>query len=120
MVFKNIGNFGKKIAEYNAQRREINREKLRTKAQNAEGDMEKLEEEKKLRQVLVKHDELKQEVKQQRTAKMRGIVQGFNKIGAKFQKQRNKKDSKFDILGGNNTQKSNKLPQMTGNQKFKF
>jgi len=45
MGFTNIGNFGKKISEFNAQRREKNMEKLRMKAQTAEVENKKLEEE---------------------------------------------------------------------------
>ncbi len=35
MVFKNIGNFGKKISEYNSERRKKNMDKLRLEAEKA-------------------------------------------------------------------------------------
>jgi len=55
MGFTNIGNFGKKISEFNAQRREKNMEKLRMKAQTAEVENKKLEEEMVLRKSLEKN-----------------------------------------------------------------
>lgn len=119
MGFINFGNFGKKISEFNAERREKNMEKLRTKAQNAETENKRLEEEMQLRKSLEKHNELKKQVKEQRVAKVKGAIDGFNKLGSKFENK--SKENKFDILGNNNSKK--KKPELFGNgqnNKFKF
>lgn len=113
MVFKNIGNFGKKLSEYNEGRREKNMEKLRLKAQKAEADNKRLEEEKLLRKSLDKNAALKKEVKEQKTAKLKSALEGFNKLGEKFEK--NSKEGKFDVLGNQKSKKQ--LPEMFGNNK---
>lgn len=119
MGFTNFGNFGKKISEFNAQRREKNMEKLRVKSQNAEIENAKLQEEMQLRKALDKNAELKKQVKDQKTAKLRGVVDKISKLGDKFED--NNKIGKFDILGNNNSEK--KTPELFGksrNNKFKL
>ncbi len=85
MGFTNIGNFGKKISEFNAQRREKNMEKLRMKAQTAEVENKKLEEEMVLRKSLEKNAGLKKQVKEQKLAKVKGVIEKLNKAGNKFE-----------------------------------
>lgn len=119
MGFTNFGNFGKKISEYNAQRREKNMEKLRTKVQTAEEENKKLEEEMQLRKTLEKNTKLKKQVKEQRSAKIKGVIEGLNKLGEKFEKS--DKNHKFDPLGSGNSNK--KAPDLFGNsekKKFQF
>lgn len=119
MGFTNIGNFGRKISEFNAERKEKNRDKLRVKAQNAEIENVKLQEEKELRKSLEKNAQLKKEVNEQKMAKVKGVVEGFNKLGNKFENK--SKENKFDILGNDKSKK--KKPELFGNgqnNKFKF
>lgn len=118
-IFNNIGNFGKKLSEFNEERRDKNLEKLRTKAQNAEKDNQRLEEEKLLRKTIEKHNQLKKEVNEQKTAKVRGVIDKLNQLGDKFEKK--SKEGKFDVLG--NKKSKEKSPQLFGNNensKFKF
>jgi len=102
MGFTNIGNFGKKISEFNAQRREKNMEKLRMKAQTAEVENKKLEEEMVLRKSLEKNAGLKKQVKEQKLAKVKGVIEKLNKAGNKFE---DKSKNKFNILGNQNSKK---------------
>lgn len=119
MGFTNIGNFGKKISEFNAERREKNMEKLRTKAKNAETDNARLQEEMQLRKSIEMNNQLKKQVNEQKMAKVKGVIEGFNKLGEKFENK--DKSKKFDILGNGNSEK--KKPELFGNgqnNKFKF
>lgn len=100
MVFKNIGNFGKRVSEYNAQRREKNMERLRVKSQKAEEDNKRLEEELVLRKSIEKNSKLKKEVKEQKTAKPKEGLERFNKIGSKFEKKGQKKKNPLEYGGG--------------------
>lgn len=93
--------------------------KLRVKAQDAESDNKRLEEEMQLRKSIDKQNELKKQVKELKVAKVKGMIEGFNKIGEKFENK--SKENKFDILGNNNSKK--KKPELFGkskNKKFKF
>ena len=57
--------------------------------------------------------------KEQKTAKIKGVMEGLSKLGDKFEQK--DKSQKFDILGNNNSKK--KTPELFGNgqnNKFKF
>ena len=111
MGFTNFGNFGKKVSEFNAQRREKNMEQLRVKSQKAENENKSLEEEQMLRKSIEKHSELKKQVREQKLVKVKGAIEGFNKLGNKFENK--SKGNKFDILGNNSS--NNKKPELFGN-----
>lgn len=113
MGFTNFGNFGKKISEFNAQRREKNMNKLRMKAQNAETENIRLQEEMKLKKSIEKNSELKKQVKEQKIAKIKGVIQGLNKVGEKF--ENNSDNGKFNILGNQNSDKN--TPELFGKSK---
>jgi len=119
MGFTNFGNFGKKLSEFNAERREKNIDKLRLKAQNAETENKRLEEEMGLRKSLEKNSELKKQIKDKKFAKVKGVIEKINQTGNKFEKKSQKKN--FDILGNQNSEKKEqKFFGTSGKNKFKF
>lgn len=113
-IFNNIGNFGRKVSEFNAERREKNLVKLRTKAQEADVENKKIEEEIALRKQLAKNTALKKDLSDQKLAKVKGIAQKFSELGDKFEKA--DKGNKFDVLGSGGKKD---LPDMFGNAKVK-
>lgn len=118
MGFTNFGNFGRKISEFNAERREKNMEKLRVKAKSADDENIRLQEELALRKSINKNAKLKKQVDEQKNSTVKELLKKVNKSGKKYEKK--DKENKFDILG-NNSEK--KLPQMFGgggNGGFKF
>lgn len=114
--FTNFGNFGRKISEYNEERKEKNREKLQMKVEKAEKDAVKAAEEKELLKRFAKAEKTKQETKALRNAKLNKFLDKAKKIGDKSSKKSSSKKSKsgnFDILGGSNSK--NGPPELLGN-----
>lgn len=115
-IFNNIGNFGKKVSEYNAQRRDKNLEKLRVKSQSAEVENKKLQEEMQLRKSLEKNKQLKKQVSEQKTAKFRSVIERLNQSSEKH--ANNSGRNKFDVLGNAEKSPKKKLGEYEG--KFQF
>ena len=113
MVIRNIGNFGRKVSEYNAQRRDRNLEKLRVKAANAEEEKKKLEEAKKLKGQVQETKDIKKEMNKEKLQKAKDAVGQLKKVGGNYE---NKSGNKLDVLGNNNPNNKKELPDLFGNK----
>lgn len=115
MSFKNIGNFARKVSEFNAQRRDKNLEKMRLKAQSAEIENKKIQEEMQLRKALNKNKELKRGLAEAKREPLKKIVERFSNAANNLEK----KENKMNVLGNSN-KKQPELFSKNPNTKFKF
>lgn len=87
-IFNNIGNFGKKVSEYNKMKSEARFEKLKAKAADAEIAEKKLKEELRLREKIDKANAAKRKLQEKKLKPYKDAFKKLEKGFDKFEKNR--------------------------------
>lgn len=112
MVFKNIGNFGKKISEYNSERRKKNMDKLRLEAEKAKQKELEIKEKVKLKKQIAKSKQIQEQEDPNAFQKLKKFAENIEK------KNQSKQKSEMPSLFGQNKPKNENMFK-SGN-KFKL